>query len=172
MHCDVCVHIANLLNLIEFFGVLGVVCCSVSRVFVLVFPFLVGLLAVSSGLSCFAKDVQSPEVDKDELSSLQPPPDSAAAKAAMADIVTGPSATAGPDPQVAAERCPSHAAEVLRPPVLLSLLIPCMFFDSSITQAQYTMPSVKQKGPVGSALHIHVAHGPEQQTCMAVQQGS
>ena len=124
MHCDVCVHIANLLNLIEFFGVLGVVCCSVSRVFVLVFPFLVGLLAVSSGLSCFAKDVQSPEVDKDELSSLQPPPDSAAAKAAMADIVTGPRATtAGSDPQVAAEGCPSHAVEVLRPLVLPPLLM-------------------------------------------------
>lgn len=123
MHSNGCVHSANLLKLIEFCGLLGVACCSVSRVFVLVFPFLLGLLAVSSGLCCFAKDVQLPEVDDDELSSPPPPPDSAAAKAAMADIVTGPSATASPDPQVAAEGYPSHAAEVLRPPVLLSLLM-------------------------------------------------
>jgi len=97
--------------------VLGVECCSVSRVFVLVFPVLVGLLVACSGLYCLAKDgdnstqeqllnntdpsatasAQSPAVDEDEpRQSLQPPPASAAAESAKADIVTGPTEADGP----------------------------------------------------------------------------
>jgi len=100
-------------------------CCSVSRVFVLVFPVLVGLLVACSGLCCLAKDgddnstqdqllnntdpsatasAQSPAVDEDEprqspqppRQSPQPPPASAAAESAKADIVTGPTEAAGP----------------------------------------------------------------------------
>ena len=47
----------NLLNLIGGCGVRGVACCSVSRVFVLVFPVLAGLLVACSGLFAgLAKD--------------------------------------------------------------------------------------------------------------------
>ena len=60
-------------------------------------------------------------VEADEPQSPQPPMASAAAEAAMGDIVTGPTASADTDPNVAANGCLSHAAEVLRPLMLPSL---------------------------------------------------
>lgn len=72
--------------------------------------------------------------------SPPPPPASASAAAAMTD------------PDVAAEGCPSHAAEVLSPPVLphlSSLMSMCVDLSCAVTQwqapPQHALLSAKQK---------------------------
>ena len=62
---------------------------------------------------------------QDQLLSKDDEPEPASAAVATEDMATAPdAAAAGVDSDVAAEGCPSHAAEVLRPPTVLSPLLP------------------------------------------------